>query len=95
MPPSCRSAGSSEAGSFATIVHRVHRNVREHPPNILRCHRNARSVKSQAALTVAALALDTQLHRDPAIGRVLVKVRPGSAPCPGLNIYEQVCRRIC
>ena len=55
----------------------------------------SRALRSQAALTVAALALDAQLHRDPTVGKVLVKVRPGSAPCPWLGIYEQVCRRVC
>jgi len=49
----------------------------------------------QAALTVATMALDAQLQGDPTIGKLLVKVRPGSAPCPALGIYEQVRHAVC
>jgi len=44
----------------------------------------------QAALALAAPALDAELQRDPTVGKALVKVRPGSALFPAPPAYEQV-----
>ncbi len=45
---------------------------------------------AQAALTVAAAALDAQLQRDPSISKVLAKVQPGLTPSPAPPAYEEV-----
>ena len=49
------------------------------------------SASVQAALTVAASALDAHLQRDVTISKLLVEVRPGSGLCPALGIFERVC----
>ncbi len=53
-------------------------------------HERCLQRNAQAALAVAAPALDAQLQRDSVVSKVLIKVQPGSALNPAPPVYEQV-----